>query len=144
MGEKKFKTVRRVEFRDTDAAGIVHFSVFFAYMEQTEHEFLRHLGLSVHYNFNGTTLSWPRVAADCNYRRAIKFEQEVEIEVWINRIGTRSVTYGFQFRESGDNIADGTVTTVCCEVERGVPPKSVDIPKEFRDLLEPFLIDASN
>ena len=43
-----FKTERRVEFRDTDAAGIVHFSVFFAYMEQAEHEFLRSLGLSVH------------------------------------------------------------------------------------------------
>ena len=39
---------RRVEFRDTDAAGIAHFSVFFPWMEQAEHEVLRQLGLSVH------------------------------------------------------------------------------------------------
>ena len=44
---KVFKTRRRVEFRDTDMAGIVHFSVFFAYMEQAEHELLRSLGLGV-------------------------------------------------------------------------------------------------
>ena len=42
-----FKTSRRVQFRDTDAAGIVHFSVFFTYMEQAEHEFLLSVGLGV-------------------------------------------------------------------------------------------------
>ena len=42
-----YTTSRRIEFRDTDAAGIAHFSVFFTMMEEAEHEFLRHLGLSV-------------------------------------------------------------------------------------------------
>ena len=32
MTPKEFTTTRRVEFRDTDAAGIMHFSVFFLYM----------------------------------------------------------------------------------------------------------------
>jgi 4-hydroxybenzoyl-CoA thioesterase/acyl-CoA thioester hydrolase len=31
-----FITTRRVEFRDTDAAGIMHFSVFFTAMESAE------------------------------------------------------------------------------------------------------------
>ena len=44
---QSFRTSRRVEFRDTDAAGIVHFSVFFTWMEAAEHELLRSLGLSV-------------------------------------------------------------------------------------------------
>ncbi|MCG8653286.1 MAG: hypothetical protein MI861_25835, partial [Pirellulales bacterium] len=39
-----FSTKRRVEFRDTDAAGIVHFSAFFPMMEAAEHEMLRSLG----------------------------------------------------------------------------------------------------
>ncbi|MEL7264077.1 MAG: hypothetical protein AAFP69_04590, partial [Planctomycetota bacterium] len=42
-----FSIQRRVEFRDTDAAGIVHFSAFFPFMETAEHAFLRSLGLSV-------------------------------------------------------------------------------------------------
>jgi len=39
----EFKLVRRVEFNETDAAGIVHFSNFFRYMESVEHAFFRSL-----------------------------------------------------------------------------------------------------
>ena len=40
-----FVARRRVEFRDTDAAGIAHFSTFFVWMESAEHELLRHAGV---------------------------------------------------------------------------------------------------
>ena len=43
----EFKAVRRVEFSDTDMAGIVHFANFFRYMETAEHGFYRSLGFSV-------------------------------------------------------------------------------------------------
>ena len=39
-----FTTTRRVEFGDTDMAGIMHFANFFRFMERTEHAFLRTLG----------------------------------------------------------------------------------------------------
>ena len=42
-----FRTTRRVDFVDTDMAGIVHFSNFFRYMESAEVEFLRARGLTV-------------------------------------------------------------------------------------------------
>ena len=42
-----FVTRRRVEFMDTDMAGIVHFATFFRYMETAEHELLRKLGIPV-------------------------------------------------------------------------------------------------
>ena len=45
----EIKVVRRVEFCDTDMAGIVHYSNFFRYMEVAEHEFFRSLGFSVDY-----------------------------------------------------------------------------------------------
>jgi acyl-CoA thioesterase FadM len=32
----EFKHIRRVEFSDTDMAGIMHFSNFFRFMESTE------------------------------------------------------------------------------------------------------------
>ena len=40
----EFKHIRRVEFAETDMAGIVHFSNFFRMMEATEHAFFRSLG----------------------------------------------------------------------------------------------------
>ena len=63
-----YRTTRRVEFRDTDAAGIMHFSAFFNYMEQVEHEFLRHLGMSVLARDEEGAISWPRVSASCDYQ----------------------------------------------------------------------------
>ena len=42
-----FTTTRRVEFGDTDMAGIMHFANFFRFMEAAEPDFLRSLGLSV-------------------------------------------------------------------------------------------------
>src|SRR5947208_2013483 len=58
-----FRTTRRVEFADTDMAGIVHFSAFFRFMESAEHEFLRARGLSVVLDWDGEHLGFPRVAA---------------------------------------------------------------------------------
>lgn len=139
-----FHTTRRVEFRDTDAAGIVHFSVFFAYMEQAEHELLRHLGLSVVTQTDGKTISWPRVAAKCDYRRAIRFEQLISIDVWVHRLGNTSTTYGFRFHLDDETVAEGQVTAVCCEIHHGQRPKPIKIPQLFVEKLQPYVIKSSD
>ena len=141
-----FKTERRVEFRDTDAAGIVHFSVFFHYMEQAEHEFLRHLGLSVEYQDGERTIGWPRVAAQCDYRKPIRFEQVIQIEVAVKKIGSKSVTYRHRLSFENELVAEGQVTAVCCKLARGKPPIGTEIPAEFLEKLQPFLLEetASN
>lgn len=133
-----FNHRRRVEFRDTDAAGIVHFSNFFVYMEQAEHEFLRHLGLGVVHEIDGQTYSWPRVHATCNYRLAIRFEDWIDVELTVERIGSSSVTYGFQFHREGQRIADGKITAVCCLFGEDGQPASVEIPEKFVKALKNF------
>src|SRR5437764_933878 len=112
-----FRTTRRVEFRDTDAAGMVHFSVFFNYLEAAEHEFLRSLGLSVFQPDGKGTLTWPRVSASCDYRQTLKFEDIFEIELSISRLGTKSVTYAGRFLRDDVELATGRLTTVCCRLE---------------------------
>jgi acyl-CoA thioester hydrolase len=123
-----FRTTRRVEFRDTDAAGLVHFSVFFNYMEQAEHEYLRHVGLSVLYCDEQGPISWPRVAASCEYTGAVKFEDLLDIELRVERLGSKSVTYGFTFTHAGRLVATGRITAVCCRLEPNGPPRSVAVP----------------
>ena len=63
-----FRTTRRVEFSDTDAAGIAHFTAFFRFMEQAEHELLRSVGLSVFMPVDGEEITWPRVSSKCDFR----------------------------------------------------------------------------
>jgi acyl-CoA thioester hydrolase len=76
---------RRVEFCETDAAGIVHFSAFFQYMEQAEHALLRHLGLSVLMHDEEGTISWPRVNVHCDFLDAVKFEHLLEVAVRVDQ-----------------------------------------------------------
>lgn len=127
---RTFRSQRRVEFRDTDAARIAHFSVFFNYMEEVEHEFLRSLGLSVVMHDSSGELSWPRVAAHCEYQGAVRFEDVLDIDLEVDRIGEKSVTYRFLFSHGERQVATGRLTAVCCRMQDG-QPLSLPIPTEI-------------
>ena len=131
-----FVTRRRVEFRDTDTAGIVHFSVFYVWMEQAEHAALRSLGLSVHTEEDGRTISWPRIAASCQFRSPIRFEDLVDIKVLISELGTKSVTFDFEFSCEERDVAKGSITTVCCQQTDDGHWSSIPIPSNIRSRLE--------
>ena len=47
MPGREFSIRRRVQFAETDLAGIAHFSNFVRWMEETEHAFFRSLGMSI-------------------------------------------------------------------------------------------------
>ncbi len=124
-----FQTTRRVEFVDTDAAGIMHFSVFFIMMEQAEHELLRELGLSVIIQDEQGTISWPRVSSRCDFQGPARFEDVLNIDVHVVRLGEKSVTYGFTFTLGEQPIATGEMTSVCCRVQGDAPPRAIPIPE---------------
>ncbi len=134
---------RRVEFRDTDAAGIMHFSTFFLRMEEAEHALLRALGSSVWTVDDEGKLSWPRVSARCDYRGPVRFEELLDIEVRIARLGDRSVTYDFRFLRGEQLVAEGQMTSVCCRFPPDAPPQPVLIPAALRSQLETYLRPSS-
>src|ERR1700751_4283247 len=113
----EFKAVRRVEFSETDAAGIVHYSNFFRYMETAEHGFFRSLGYSVVMTQFNPPLGWPRVRAECEYRQPLRFEDEVEIHLLITEKKSKSLSYLFRFRKlngpASVEVARGSLTVVC-------------------------------
>lgn len=130
-----FHTTRFVEFSDTDMAGIIHFSAYFRYMEAAEHALLRSLGLSVYSEIDGAAVSFPRVAASCEYHAPVRCEDVLDIDVNVRRVGNKSVTYGFQFMHKGRDVAAGEMTSVCCLVKHGEAPVSIPIPNIVADKL---------
>jgi YbgC/YbaW family acyl-CoA thioester hydrolase len=131
-----YRTTRRVEFADTDMAGIVHFSNFFRYMEAAEVDFLRSRDLSVKFEWEGQPISFPRVAASCDFEKPAYFQDVLEIGVQIERLGRKSVTYAFEFSKDGEVVARGKVTSCCCRVapNHGIEP--IEIPDRLRAILE--------
>ncbi len=125
----EYRTRRKIEFADTDMAGIVHFTRFFVFMETAEHEFLRSLGTSVATEWNGNKIGWPRLSVSCQYLSPLRFEDEVDIHLWISSKGTKSLTYQFHFTHQGEDIARGEVTTVCCITNPGEKLRAIPIPE---------------
>lgn len=138
---------RRVEFAETDLAGIVHFANYFRYMEATEHAFFRSLGHSVHPEGEAADelagTGWPRVNASCDFRTPIGFEEEIEIELLVEEIGRKSIRYLFRFWKTagGEKLlaATGRMTSVCVKMkgdhEMG-GMKAVEIPAVLRGKIE--------
>jgi len=135
----EYKIVRRVEFSETDMAGIVHYSNFFRYMEAAEDAFFRSIGFSVVTRNVDPPVGWPRVHAECDYRRPIRFEDEIEIRMYVTKKKSKSLTYGFWFRklEGGEtvDVANGSLTVVCVR-HQNRRMKAAMIPKEIAKKIE--------
>ncbi len=131
----EFTMKRRVQFAETDMAGVLHFSNYFRYMEEVEHAFWRALGLTVYLREGDPHLSWPRVSATCEYFAPLRFEDELELHLRLTKLGEKSLHYEVEFRRDGEKCALGRISAVCCATEPGAfaPTK---IPPEIRRRLE--------
>jgi acyl-CoA thioester hydrolase len=136
----EFKAVRRVEFSETDMAGIVHYSNFFRYMETAEHGFFRSLGHSVVMDKFEPPMGWPRVHAECDYRQPLRFEDEVEIHLLVSEKKSKSLSYIFKFRKLNAptplEVARGKLTVVCVTKLADGKFAAHQIPKHFADKIE--------
>lgn len=129
----------RVEFSDTDAAGIVHFANFFRYMERVEHNFWRSLGLSVQSRVGDHEIGFPRVKVDCEYFAPARFEDELDAVLTLDRLGGKSLTFHIEFHRAGELLARGHVIIVCCRVDRGGRLESIEIPEPIRTPIAEFV-----
>lgn len=132
----RYTTTRRVEFADTDMAGIVHFSNFFRYMEQAESEFFRAYGHTlVEKQEDGSAVGWPRVSASCSFKAPAYFDDVLDVQLSIVRKGVKSLTLKIEFFRDTTLIASGQVKTAYCLFQPGEPIQSLEIPASFNKML---------
>lgn len=136
----EFKVTRRVEFSETDMAGIMHYSNFFRFMETAEHGFYRSLNYSVTMPDTNPRLGWPRVHAACDFKRPLRFEDVVEIHLLVSHKRSKSLGYQFRFSKmnsgSSEEVARGEITVVCVAHREDGSMSAVAIPPEFAGLID--------
>lgn len=136
----EFKITRRVEFSETDMAGIMHFSNFFRFMETAEHAFFRSLGFSVALARSGIKLCLPRVHAECDYLAPLHFEDEVLVHLLVEKKGNRSLTYQFRFRRLNESpsreVARGRLTVVSAARQEDGSLKAAPLPKVLTEAIQ--------
>lgn len=139
MKKSQFTYRHRVQFSETDSAGIVHFSNFFRYMEMAEHAFFRSLGFSIHDRHAAVRTGWPRVEATCEYRKPLYFEDEIDIQLLIAEKRRKSIRYQFRIWQITSQerhlVALGYLTTVAVQLS--------DRPAGMQAVLLPAAVDEA-
>jgi len=135
MPGPEFSIRRRVQFAETDMAGIAHFSNYFRWMEEVEHAFFRSLGMSVVMRHGDGDITWPRVSVSCDYSGPVRFEDELDLRLRVAKVGGKSLVFEVDVMKGGERVALGKMTSVCCTLDNGTM-RSVTIPAEIRAKLE--------
>ena len=131
-----FIAQRRVEFANTDMAGIVHFANCYRWMEEAEHEFFRSLELHIMEKQNdGTYIGWPRVSASCHFEAPAYHNDLLEIHITVERIGFKSLTFYVEFFRDEKRLAQGRMKTACCLCRHDAPLESIPIPPEYDSVI---------
>ena len=134
MALSEYRLRRRVHFHETDVAGIVHFSVFFKYMEEAEHAMWREAGLSIH--AVGDNIGWPRVASAFEFYRPLRFEDEFDVHLRITEMTNKTIRYECTLTKNDEKIASGSMTIA--RVQKKPTMRGIEIPRDVRDRIGPY------
>jgi acyl-CoA thioesterase FadM len=118
---------RRVEWIDTDAAGIYHYTTTFRLAEAAEAAMHTALGIA-----DRTFGATPRVAVEMSFKTPLRFNDEIEAELAVAGLGRASVHYAFTLTGPAGVAAEGRVST--CLVDRATG-LATPWPEDMRRLL---------
>ena len=118
---------RRIEWVDTDAAGIYHFTAAMRYAEAAEAALHTELGI-VERTFGFT----PRVNVSLDFRSSLRFNDPVDIELAVEALGRASARYAVTVSGPQGVAADGHMAI--CLIDPGTR-RSVPWPDDIRELL---------
>ena len=80
----KYKFPLKGYYKDVDKMGIVYYSRYFEFFEIARTELLKSIGLSL-VSMEERGFYLPVISAHCDYRVALKLEQEATIDVYISK-----------------------------------------------------------
>lgn len=131
-------STRRIEFSETDMAGLVHFSNFFRYMETAERDFFEAAGVDLINTQPGEVVGWPRVRAECKFSAPIRFGDTIDIHLAVKSMKDRSIEYQFRiFRQNPDGsrtqAGKGQMVTVLTKLTASGELQSIELPASVRE-----------
>jgi acyl-CoA thioester hydrolase len=124
----------RVRFHECDPQGVVFNAHYFSYFDVALTEMWREaFGSYANVVQGGTDVVV--VEAGATFRAPARFDDEVEVELAIERLGTTSMTMGAAIRRDGELLVQGRMVHVF--VDAATLAKKA-IPADVRAGLEPY------
>jgi acyl-CoA thioester hydrolase len=110
---------------DTDAGGRIHFTAVFRWVEAAETALMRRLGLMEGW------ANFPRRHVEADYLKVLVFEDEVEVRLRVERVGSTSITYGWDLVKDSEPYVSGSHTVVHVDDEG----RASELPEALRTVL---------
>jgi len=129
----KFSARTRVGFSDTDAQGVVYYGRYNPYFDLARVEYHRSLGLLHRQN------GWDFVmrANDVEYLAPARFDDELDIEVRVSRIGRTSVTFEFAAHKVPERTLMVTAHQTLVYIDLG-ERRAASVPDDYRSAIAAF------
>ena len=123
-------------FADTDAAGIVHFSTVFRWVEGAEEALYAELNLPFLRREGAQLRGFPRVRIECDYLSPVERGDRVALALHPTDIGDKRLAWAFEATVGGKPVARGVLITVHAWREGSGPIQASLIPIETKRALE--------
>jgi YbgC/YbaW family acyl-CoA thioester hydrolase len=132
----KFSATTRVGFSDTDAQGIVYYGRYLPYFDLARVEYHRNLGL-LGMDIGEEGEEFVMRACALEYHAPAVFDDLVEVEVRLARIGRTSATWEFAAHRAKDGVllVTATQTLVLVDLEER---KAAPIPAVYKGAIRAF------
>jgi len=129
----KFSARTRVGFSDTDAQGVVYYGRYMPYFDLARVEYHRALDM-LRTDLRDNQFVMRAMAVE--YHAPARFDDPIEVDVRVSRIGTSSVTYEFAAYLDGGRLAvTATQTVVLVDLSERKP---CPIPDWWREKIQAF------
>ena len=138
---KKYIIEERVRWGDVDAAGIIFYGAYIRFFEFAETELFRSVGLPYSVMFDELDVWLPRVHLECDFHRAARLDDLLEVSVFVGRFGTKSMHLNFEVRRKGEDELVADAHFVLASVRRDTF-ETVPIPDELKTRLAPYTVGS--
>lgn len=114
-----------VAWVDTDAGGRIHFTAAFRWAEAAETTLMRESLLLDEWG------DYPRRKVEAEYLKVLRFEDEFELRLVVEHLGTTSITYAWEIFREGELCIRGRHTVV----HVGSDGRPAELPERVRGAL---------
>lgn len=122
----------KVQWSDTDAAGIVFFGNFYKWMDEATHHFFDQIGINPIKLFEREKTSYPLVEALCQFKSPLRFGDEVTIVSSVAEASRRAFKVTHEFYKKDVLVASGYTWRAWTDFS-GPKPKAVPIPDKVKE-----------
>jgi 4-hydroxybenzoyl-CoA thioesterase len=128
-----YETIIQVYFGDVDPAHIVYYPNIFHYCHVAfERFFADFVGIPYPQLIESERLGFPAVKVASDFRKRIKYGEDIRLQVTVARLGNSSVEFCYHGRSAdGDSYFQANVTVVAVDMDTFKP---VAVPAKYREI----------